>query len=265
MPSSAFIYFSATGNTKLSSEYLVHRIPQVDFSLIDLREFQGQDLSSYDVIGLATYVDFQGPPKLMMDAIDSLPPGGGKPVFIICTYAGIPGQTLKTMKRLLEAKGYRVISGHALRMPENYSPMRKKGMKGDERPGPKDLEGFQTYIRGLGDAILTYHLKGELSQQKIKIGFVNSFFKGRDRYKAKKEMGVKKLDEALCTRCGVCARSCPYDAIRLSPRPVFDEGRCMGCFSCYNRCPVGAISTEKLTNEFRYPGPSEGLKKRMSY
>lgn len=265
MPRGAIIYFSTTGNTKLACEYLSNRIPQIDFDLIDILDLKGVDLTVYESVGFATYCDFQGPPLLMLSSIGSLPKTNGKPSFILITYAAIHGHTMLAMRNAIEERGYRVLSGHAMRMPENYSPLRKKGMKGDEKPDAKDLEGFQNYIRALSDLLVAHHLGKNVDKSRIRIGFFNTFFRGKDRYKAKKEMGPKKVDLGLCTKCGMCERSCPYNAVKLDPTPKFDEDLCMGCFSCYNLCPIGAISTSKLTNEYRYPGPSEDLKKRMSY
>jgi ferredoxin/flavodoxin len=264
-PRCAIIHFSLTGNTLLACQYLSHRIPMVDFDLLDARESDVSNLAGYETIGFSTYCDFQGPPKMMIDTIDSLPEGEGKPAFILITFAAVHGHTLKELKKIIEKKGYRVISGFALRMPESYSPLRKKGMLGDDKPDSKDLDSYQHYIRSLSDDLVAHHLGKKIEYKKIKIGLFNSFFRGKDRYKAGKKMGKKTADAGLCTKCGLCERSCSYDAIELSPTPRFNEERCMGCFSCYNHCPVGAISTEKLSADFSYPGPSEELRKKMSY
>lgn len=265
MPKSAIIHFSTTGNTFLACQYLSRRIPQIDFDLIDVKSMNGFDPSQYESVGFASYCDFQGPPRLLLSKISRIPRVDRMPSFVLITYAAIHGHTMKTLKKAVEERGFRVLSGHALRMPENYPPMRKKGMRGDDKPDSNDLEGFQNYIRRLSDDLVAHHLGKKVEEKKIKIGLFNTFFRGKDRSKAKKQMGEKKVDEGLCTKCGLCERSCGYDVIGLHPFPVFDENKCMGCFSCYNVCPVGAISTGKITNEYRYGGPPEELKKKMSY
>lgn len=65
--------------------------------------------------------------------------------------------------------------------------------------------------------------------------------------------GAVALDEALCTGCGACAKACPWDAIRLAPRPAGSTGaselvarKCDLCRGrtgpeCVSACPTGAI------------------------
>lgn len=55
------------------------------------------------------------------------------------------------------------------------------------------------------------------------------------------------VNEALCVRCGTCARYCPTDciAIHREGAPVeFDWRYCKGCGICANECPKGAIAFE---------------------
>jgi ferredoxin len=51
-----------------------------------------------------------------------------------------------------------------------------------------------------------------------------------------------KIDEKECTGCGVCADSCPENAIKISDVAKVDAKRCTGCGSCVDACPNGAIS-----------------------
>lgn len=48
-----------------------------------------------------------------------------------------------------------------------------------------------------------------------------------------------------CTRCQVCARSCPVDAITVgADGPVFDHARCIRCYCCQELCPPQAIGLD---------------------
>ncbi len=52
------------------------------------------------------------------------------------------------------------------------------------------------------------------------------------------------VDTEKCTGCGVCARDCPLEAIRMQKRtPVFDEA-CSICGACAKFCPEKAIVPE---------------------
>lgn len=46
----------------------------------------------------------------------------------------------------------------------------------------------------------------------------------------------------LCLGCGLCADSCPQQAISLlSTQAKIDRNRCSECGICLNTCPQGAI------------------------
>ncbi len=50
-----------------------------------------------------------------------------------------------------------------------------------------------------------------------------------------------RLDARACLRCGICAKVCPVEAIRLKPTPVISRGRCVACLCCHEMCPNGAM------------------------
>ncbi len=69
---------------------------------------------------------------------------------------------------------------------------------------------------------------------------------------------IAKVDEELCSGCGVCEKICPYNAIEMSTE-IKDgktkrlskvlEGVCKGCGSCVSACPSGAIEQKGFKRE----------------
>jgi uncharacterized protein (DUF362 family) len=53
------------------------------------------------------------------------------------------------------------------------------------------------------------------------------------------------VDENKCTKCGICAKKCPVNAITLKPFPVIDKKKCIRCFCCIEVCPKGALSLKE--------------------
>jgi dihydroorotate dehydrogenase subfamily 1 len=59
--------------------------------------------------------------------------------------------------------------------------------------------------------------------------------------------GTPKLDPDLCTFCGLCPKSCVYDAITVDKaQQLFhiEASKCQGCGMCISVCPFHALSIE---------------------
>ena len=62
---------------------------------------------------------------------------------------------------------------------------------------------------------------------------------------------TSRIDEAACTKCGLCAAVCPYAAIVWKKGEVATviEAACAGCGSCGAACPFGAITMRHFTDD----------------
>ena len=53
-------------------------------------------------------------------------------------------------------------------------------------------------------------------------------------------------DPGVCTGCGICAASCPVNAIEMrNNKPVMDYKTCINCLCCDESCPEGAIEQKR--------------------
>lgn len=70
------------------------------------------------------------------------------------------------------------------------------------------------------------------------------------------EVARAVLRANLCTKCGICVRTCPSEAIKLEDTIAVDEGRCTMCGKCAESCVV-AHYFDKLAGEIssREPRP----------
>jgi NAD-dependent dihydropyrimidine dehydrogenase PreA subunit len=58
-------------------------------------------------------------------------------------------------------------------------------------------------------------------------------------------MSIERIDENLCTGCGICSDSCPMDVIRMDENTgkaiIQYQEDCSLCALCEIDCPQGAI------------------------
>ena len=60
-------------------------------------------------------------------------------------------------------------------------------------------------------------------------------------------------DTGRCVACGVCALSCPREAISIYKGcyAVVDGNICVGCGICEKACPAGSIRVEEVRDGIR--------------
>jgi NAD-dependent dihydropyrimidine dehydrogenase PreA subunit len=259
----AILYYSGTGNTALACQYMARRL-SASFELIDTTLARDVDLDDVNMVGFATPTDFWGVPRGFESVIERLPSHDGKPAFVLNTFGAMSGKTLRVLAQAVSAKGFDVLGGHSLQMPENYPPMLSGNMAAVDEPSAKALAAFDSFIGEMDGHVAALRDDQRVAGRAVRIGLLNSLFPRRSRSTARDNMGEKHVDASLCTECGRCRRDCPYQAIRLEPKPIFDMSACYGCWRCYNRCPSGAIYTDKFRGGPYYPGPSELLREKLT-
>lgn len=257
------LYYSNTGNTLLACKYLAHKLSQVNFDFCHIRKQKNPNLDQYDIVGFATFTDTWEPPNLFIDYIQQLPEQNLKPAFLVNTFGFHSGKTLKRMNQYVTGKGFLVIGGHSLMTPENFPPMIRAGLGGAKHPNKRRLKKFNEFIMDLGRQINNIKNNVKIEPGKIKIGIMNTLLPPFPRGILNLLMGEKKVDNELCTECGICSRNCPRGAITLDPKPRFDNRKCHFCWACYNKCPQKAIYTSQFRGKYHYSEPNDILKEKL--
>lgn len=256
-------YYSSTGNTKLAVNYLKKHIPNAEIDLCDIANEEIANTDYYDIVGFASFAEYLGPPTLMKNFIESLSMQNGKAAFVFNTFGGFTGQTQTEFAKQVEARGFKVVTGHSLKMPMNYPPMKRNGKHSENAPTTKDMSNFIDFISRIGKNISQIE-KGEELKSIFGAFSLKKLVPSMSRDKVKKDFGIQQIDKEKCINCGNCARVCAYNAIEMSPSPVVDHNKCNGCWACYNQCPKQAIHARSFKGEHQYKGPSKELIDRMS-
>lgn len=258
-----FCYYSGSGNTKLACKAIVLALPQVAFDLYDITAEKPLPADLYDLYGFATFTDFVGPPQLFISFVERFPLQNDRAAFIFNTYGFINGRTLLEIERLVSGRGFRVLAGHSLHTPESYPPMIASGRGNEQAPNENELNAFKSFILDLKGKVSLLQSGRQPPPSRLPLGLIDRFIPVFRRTHSRDEMGTKFIDDELCQACGACEKRCPYDAITLAPKPVFDMGKCFGCWSCYNHCPNHAIYTVKYRGSGFYPKPLNTLRQKL--
>lgn len=139
--------------------------------------------------------------------------------------------------------------------------MISRGLDFKESPNERELASFEDFIAQL-DGLAKSLAAGKTipARHTGPIRFMPSFARTHSR----KSMCEKLVDADACTECGICRDRCPYGAIALDPKPIFDQARCYGCWACYNHCPTQAIYTKKIRGMSQYAHPNNQLRKKLA-
>lgn len=256
-------YYSGSGNTELACRYIAKKIKTIEFDFCDITKKQNVGLEKYNIVGFATFTDFYGVPYLFNTFIDSLQNKCEKYAFIFNTYGGISGKTLKNLEGIVKLKSFNIIAGYSLHTPESYPPAYKRGWGFEKAPSEKKKNDFDNFISKLDRLLDDIKNGNAVKKIRIKHGLASYIMPSYARTTARKDMGEKYIDENLCNECGICEKGCPYNAISMNSKPLFDMIKCYGCWRCYNKCPKKAIYTKKIKGIGYYPKPNNQLIEKL--
>jgi ferredoxin len=192
-----------------------------------------------------------------------LPPGGGKPAFLLYTSGGGPENCYVVPWLALRARGYRVLGRLGATYPINVTLFRLVSSRAwrfldtllprrsDLRLAESAAMAFAAGRRaGLGLALFPFVLfiLGPLTYNR----FVNYIYRG---YSFKR----------LCTDCGRCIRFCPTERLYMKNGRVRAKGTCALCYGCVNLCPTDAMQlalVSEIGNVYRPRWPKLLVKRK---
>lgn len=245
----ALIWFSGTGGTKRAAGALETALTDLGARVSSIRICKGAKPAedSAQMLGVLFPVHAFHEPRPVRDYLKTLPPGGGKPAFVLAVSGGgdmCPNTASRVaVVRQLARKGYRVDYEGMLVLPSNI---------GIATGFP--LDRLLLDLLPARAAAIAASLDRE-EPRHPRILAVDRFFawSGKLEDRGARLFGRNIKPGPACTGCGLCRDLCPMGNIRMEgERPVFGRA-CAFCMGCLYSCPAGDL-TPRFFKAAKLPG-----------
>jgi ferredoxin len=238
------VYFSPTGTTEKTATAIA-KGTGIRFEKYDLTTRQARldfkrsfNKNELVIVGLPVYSGRL--PKKLDDFFYGLN-GSGSPAIALVVYGNRDYEdALIELKVILEERGFNVIAGASFVGEHTFS----KNVGGG-RPDAKDLVKAKNFgikaVKNIGKLIRgTLHVKGNYPYLRQGFDPIHPF--------GPLATYTNIVTTEYCTRCGLCAEECPWEAIDNDDYATIDYTKCMRCLRCIKICPASA--KENISEKF---------------
>ncbi len=218
------LIFSPTGGTKRAADLLSKHLGEI-VRVVDLTgaALQSVDLDD-DALAVIAVPSFGGRVPALAAGRLAKVRGNGARCVIMCVYGNRAYEdTLVELEDLAKQSGFQVIA--AVAAVAEHSIMRQYAAG---RPDGQDRDE----LKGFAEKILE-KIKGEACPP---VGALP----GNRPYKKAGGAGMVPKADKSCTGCGLCAKSCPAQAISADRIKTADPKLCISCMRCVAQCPQSA-------------------------
>lgn len=219
------ICFSPTGGTKKAADILTKELAE-ESTWIDLTDskadFSGLSLSKEDlaVIAVPSYGGRVPDPAVKrLSAIK----GNGAKAILVCVYGNRAYEdTLAELEDTAKEAGFLTAAAVAAVAEHSIAHQFAAG-----RPDSQDQERLLAFARKIQEKLE----EGNISKPQIP---------GNRPYKKSGKTGMVPKPSKACVQCGLCAKTCPVQAIDHSDPKKVDTKACISCMRCVSICPHSA-------------------------
>ncbi len=249
------ICFSGTGNSALVAQRLAEALGDglvmIDRAFYDNPVYR-EDEPSGRLMWVFPVYSWGVPPVVLsvIERIGNLPKGC--PTWMVATCGDDAGYTDRMWRRAVESRGMTPIGAYTLFMPNTYVCMKGFDVDGTELALDKEKDTIGR-LPSIVDAIGKRERQVEVTRGSF------AWFKTTVIYPwfVKNMMKPSRFHVTdSCSGCGLCARRCPMDNIKMEGRRPVWSSLCAFCLRCYHRCPSKAVQWGSSTiGKGQYPGP----------
>lgn len=152
--------------------------------------------------------------------------GGQAQCVIVCVYGNRAYEdTLAELQDIAEQSNFRVIAAVAAVAEHSIMHQYAAG-----RPDRTDREELERFAERIDEKVKAAGTDGAPDLQ----------IPGNRPYKKAGGVGLVPKAGSECNHCGLCAETCPAQAISRENPKVTDSRKCISCMRCVVRCPQSA-------------------------
>lgn len=244
------IYFSTTGNSLTVARNLAKELNDKAFHINEAINLKNID---DDRIGLIFPCYFMDMPIVVQKFVENFDFSRANYIFGILTHGGDPGNSLLTMKTLLESRGLEMAYGNDIKLPVNSRIMYGLTTTDIDKLIGQYKQKLPRLVEDIEKTVInTKNLKKKpFSAMMTKLtssNFAKSFYR-------------ITVDNNTCTQCGICEKLCPVGNIQLKGSGIKVHDHCETSLACMHWCPQVAIGfgKRKVRKDQQYHHPEVKL------
>ncbi|EDK34338.1 EFR1 family ferrodoxin [Clostridium kluyveri] len=243
-------YFSATGNSLTIARQIAKGLGNCTIKSMAVGATDEPAGGPDNPIGFVFPVFYIGLPRLVKRFVQKVNIIKGTYCFAFINFGGNGADTLGMLDDILKEKGVYLSYATGVKMPGNYI-VKYQAFAHDvvQKLIKKAMEKADEAAGAVAD--------GKLHPVKRKARLFSKMVNRNYLYKGISEWDEKFKVSEKCSGCGLCARVCPVNNIKMEERNPIWQHHCERCLACIQWCPYEAIEYGKSTiGRTRYHNPN---------
>lgn len=233
------IYLSGTGNTRHIVTLLLNELGAGGIST-PIESAEAIKALEGDELILAYPTMFSNIPYLVRDFINkNQNEWKGKKIFLITTMGLFAGDGTGCAARLLKKYGAVITGGIQIIMPDSIGDC--KALKKSEEQNRAIVKKAEQRVTTIAKQMK----EGKYPQEGLSFWAHMAGLFGQRLWFYNKAMSYTdklKINPDKCVGCGICAKGCPTQNIKIVDGKAVANAQCTMCYRCVSYCPKQAIT-----------------------